>query len=174
MRLDGTWAAGGSAGGTVNGGTVPVVGQAYVAAGGGVAVLGTGMSLAGYRLADGKPLWQVTLAGPAGTAIMSVRAWTGVVTVGLLGPSGNSRTELTVDASTGRVLRRYPAAVFGGAVAASAATTVVIGPAAVTSYANATGRVRWSHKIPRGQSWQADGQTLYLAQAAGKVLAPRR
>jgi hypothetical protein len=151
----------------VNGGTVPAVGQAYVAVGSGVAVLGAGLSLAGYRLADGTPQWQVTLAEPAGTAIVSVRAWTGVVTVGLLGPSGNSRTELTVDASTGRVLRHYPAAVFGGAVAASAATTVVIGPAAVTSYNNATGRVRWTHKTNGDQSWQADGQHLYLAQTRG-------
>ena len=171
MGLDGTWAAGGSADGTVNGGTVPVVGQAYVAAGGGVAVLGAGMSLAGYLLADGKPLWQVTLAGPAGSTIMSVRAWPGVVTVGLLGPSGNSRTEVTVNAATGAELRRYPAAVFGGAVAASAATTVVIGPAAVTSYANATGRVRWTHKTNGDRSWQADGQFLYLAQARGGGLS---
>jgi hypothetical protein len=37
----------------------------------------------------------------------------------------------------------------------------------VTSYANATGRVRWTHKIGGGQSWQADGQTLYLAQSPG-------
>ena len=46
-RLDGTWAAGTPGGGTGNGGTVPAVGQAYVAAGGGVAVLGAGLSLAG-------------------------------------------------------------------------------------------------------------------------------
>jgi hypothetical protein len=168
-RLPGTWAAGSRANGTGNGGTVPAVGQAYVAVGGGIAVLGTGLSLAGYRLADGKPLWQVTLAAPAGTAIMSVRAWPGVVTVGLLAPSGNSRTEVTVNATTGTVLRSYPAAVFGGAVAASAATTVVIGPAALTSYANATGRVRWKHKINGDQPWQADGQTLYVAARGGGV-----
>ena len=165
--LDGTWAAGAGAGGTGNGGTVPAVGQAYVAAGGGVAVLGTGLSLAGYRLSDGKPLWRVTLTAPAGTTIMSVRAWTGVVTVGLLGPGGDARTEVAVDAATGTELRRYPAAVFGGAVAASAATTVVIGPAAVTSYANATGRVRWTHKVSGDQSWRVDGQLLYLTQSPG-------
>ena len=163
----GTWAAGTRAGGPGNGGTVPAVGQAYVAAGGGLAVLGAGLSLAGYRLSDGKPLWQVTLAAPAGSAIMSVRAWPDVVTVGLLGPGGNSRTEVVIDATTGTEVRHYPAAVFGGAVAASAATTVVIGPAAVTSYANATGRVRWTHKISGGQSWRVDGQTLYLTQSPG-------
>jgi hypothetical protein len=167
VPLVGTWAAGTRAGGPGNGGTVPAVGQAYVAAGGGVAVLGAGLSLAGYRLSDGKSLWQVTLAAPAGSAIMSVRAWLDVVTVGLLGPGGNSRTEVVIDATTGNAVRHYPAAVFGGAVAASAPTTAVIGPAAVTSYSNATGRVRWTHKISGGQSWRVDGQTLYLTQSPG-------
>ena len=153
---------------------MPAVGQAYVAAGGGVAVLGAGLSLAGYRLSDGKPLWRMTLAAPAGTTIMSVRAWPDVVTVGLLGPGGNSRTEAVIDATKGSELRRYPAAVFGGAVAAAAATTVVIGPAAVTSYANATGRVRWTHKIAGNQSWQADDQRLYLPQPPGGGLSSRR
>ena len=171
VPLDGTWAAGGEADGTGNGGTVPAVGQAYVAAGDGIAVLGAGLSLAGYRLPDLKSLWRVTLPASAGTTIMSVRAWPGVVTVGLLGPSGSSRTEVTVDAATGSELRRYPAAVFGGAVAASTATTVVIGPAAVTSYANATGRVRWTHKISGDQSWRADGQKLYLTQSPGGGLS---
>lgn len=171
VRLGGTWAAGIRAGETGDGGTVPAVGQAYVAVGDGVAVLGAGLGLAGYRLSDGKPLWQVTLAAPDGTTVMSVRAWPGVVTVGLLGPSGNSRTEVAVDTTTGRELRRYPAALFGGAVAASVATTVVIGPAALTSYANATGRVRWTHKIAGGQSWRADGQTLYLSQSPGGGLS---
>jgi hypothetical protein len=170
-RLDGTWAAGTRAGETGNGGTVPAVGQAYVAAGGGVAVLGAGLSLAGYRLSDGKPLWRAALAAPAGTTILSVRAWPGVVTVGLLGPAGNARTEVVIDAATGTEVRRYPAAVFGGAVAASAATTVVIGPAAVTSYSNATGHVRWTHRISGGQSWRVDGQALYLTQSPGGGLS---
>ena len=170
-KLNGTWTAGTSAGSTGNGGTVPAAGQAYVAAGGGVAVLGAGLSLAGYRLSDGKPLWQVSLAAPAGTAIMSVRAWPDVVTVGLLGPGGNTRTEVVVAATSGTEVRRYPAAVFGGAVTASAVTTVVIGPAAVTSYANATGRVRWTHKISGGQSWRADWPALYLTQAPGGGLS---
>jgi hypothetical protein len=171
VPLDGTWAAGTSSAGTSAGGTVPAVGQAYLAVGGGIAVLGTGLSLAGYRLADGKLLWRVTLAAPAGAAIMSVRAWPGVITAGLLGPRGNSRTEVVISAATGAELRRYPAAVFGGAVAASATTTVVIGPGAVTSYANATGRVRWTHKTAGNQAWRTDGQALYLAESAGGELS---
>lgn len=171
VRLAGTWAAGTGAGVTGNGGTVPAVGQAYVAAGGGVAVLGTGLTLTAYTLATGAELWETTLDGPAGTAIMSVRAWQGVISAGLLSPSGRSRTEVVLDAATGAELRRYPAALFGGAVAASPATTVVIGPDAVTSYDNATGRVRWTHKTAGDQSWQADGPTLYLAESPGGSLS---
>ena len=172
--LSGTWAAGatgdgGTGGG--DGGTVPAAGQAYTAVSNQVAVLGSGLDLAAFRLTDGSRLWQVTLNAPVGTVIMSVRAWPGVVTVGLLAPGGRSRTEAVLDASTGKELRSYPAAVFGGAVAASAATTVVIGSAAVTSYDNSTGRVRWRHQVSGGQSWQADGETVYVAQSAGGSLS---
>ena len=172
--LSGTWTAGatgdgGTAGG--DGGTVPAAGQAYAAVGSHVAVLGAGLALAAFRLTDGDPLWRVTLNAPAGTAIMSVRAWPGVVTVGLLAPDGRSRTEAVLDAGTGEELQRYPAAVFGGAVAASVATTVVIGSAAVTSYDNATGRPRWRRPVSGGESWQADAQTLYMAQSAGGSLS---
>jgi hypothetical protein len=69
-----------------------------------------------------------------------------------------------LDATTGNQLRRYPAAVLGGAVAASKSATVIVGAAAVTSYNNATGRVRWRHATG-GQAWQVDGETLYLAQS---------
>jgi hypothetical protein len=65
----------------------------------------------------------------------------------------------------------YPAAQFGGAVAASAGTTVVVGPHAVTSYANHTGDVRWTRStgaVP--PDWQVDGGQLYLAVAAGGYL----
>jgi len=162
----GTWSAGASDGENGNEGTVPAVGQAYVAAGGGVAALGTGLTVTGYRLSDGKRLWQTMLSAAPGTSIISVRAWPGVVTVGLMAPSGDSRTEVVINASTGRAVRRYPAAVFGGAVAASASTTVVVGSATVTGYANATGRVRWQHQITKGESWQVDGPVLYLAQSS--------
>jgi outer membrane protein assembly factor BamB len=171
VGLTGTWAAGMGPTTTGDGGTVPAVGQAYVAVGGGVVVLGTGLSLTAYTLAHGKELWQTTIGAPAGTAIVSVRAWQGVVTAGLLSPDGSSRTEAVINATTGAVLRRYPAAVFGGAVAASSTRTVVVGPSTVTSYDNATGRVRWRREIAGGQSWQADGQTLYVAESSGGYLS---
>jgi len=167
VPLPGAWSAGTGPGTTGDGGTVPAVGQAYVAVGGAVAVLGTGLSVTGYSLNGGKQVWQTTLAAPAGAAIMSVRSWPGVVTVGLLAPDGRSRTEVVLDATTGDPLRRYQAAVFGGAVAASRSTTVIVGPSAVTAYNNATGRVRWLRKTAPGESWQVDGPTLYLAEAGG-------
>jgi hypothetical protein len=171
--LTGTWVAGTGASGMAGGddGTVPAVGQAYAAVGDQVAVLGAGLSLAAFRLADGHRLWQVALNAPAGTVIMSVRAWWDVVTVGLLAPDGGARTEVILDADSGTQLRRYPAAVFGGAVAASAATTVVVGPSAVTSYNNANGRVRWQRRISGTQAWRVDGPTLYVARSAGGLLS---
>ena len=172
-RLPGAWSAGTVAGGSGDGGAVPVGEQAYVAVGGGLAVLGTGLDVTGYAL-DGdshdRRRWERALNAPIGTAIVSVRAWAQVVTVGLLASDGHSRTEVVLDSLTGAQLRRYPAAVFGGAVAASAATTVIVGPGAVTSYANATGRVRWRHKTAAGQSWQVDGPTLYVAESPGGYL----
>jgi hypothetical protein len=170
VKLAGAWSAGTGPGTTGDGGTVPAAGQAYVAVGGGVAVLGTGLSVTGYLLSSGGVLWQTTLSAAAATAIISVRAWQGVVTVGLLAPGGGSRTEAVIDATTGVQIRRYPAAVLGGAVAASKATTVVVGPGAVTGYDNATGRVRWQHSTSGAQPWQADGQTLYLTESAGGYL----
>jgi hypothetical protein len=134
-------------------------------------VLGTGLTVSGYTLSHGKQVWRTVLDAPDGTAIMSVRAWPGVITVGLLAPGGRSRTEVVLNAVTGAELRRYPAAVYGGAVTASTASTVIIGPAGVTSYNNATGRVRWQRAAAPGQSWQADGQTLYVAESAGGYLS---
>jgi hypothetical protein len=173
VPLPGTWSAGTVTGGAGDGGTVPVGEQAYVAVGGGLAVLGTGLDVTGYALDGGSGTaqrWQLTLDAPIGSAIVSVRAWPQVVTVGLLAADGHSRTEVVIDSLTGAELRRYPAAVFGGAVAASTATTVIIGPGTVTSYANATGRVRWRRTTAAGQSWQADGQMLYVAESPGGYL----
>jgi PQQ-like domain len=171
VTLSGTWSAGPGPGTTGDGGTVPAVGQAYTSVGGGVAVVGAGLSVTGYTASDGRQRWQVTLGAPPGSSIISVRAWPGVVTAGLLAPDGRIRTEVVIDATTGAVLRRYQAAEFGGAVEATRATTVVIGTAAVTSYDNATGGVRWQHGIAGGQVWQTDGQTLYVAQPAGGYLS---
>lgn len=167
-RLAGTWSAGTGPGTVGDGGTVPVNGQgAYLAVGSGLVTVGTGLTLTGYDEDNGSRRWQTTLAAPAGTEIMSVRAWPGAITVGLLAPDGRSRSEAVLDPATGTELRSYPAAVFGGAVSASTATTVVIGTNTVTSYNNATGRIRWQHTTGGDESWQADGQTLYLAQAPG-------
>lgn len=172
VPLGGTWSAGTGPGTTGDGGTVPVNGQAAsVAVGSGFVVVGTGLSLTGYDSASGGKRWQTTLTGPAGAEIVAVRAWPGVITVGLLAAGGHSRTEVVLDAKTGRELQHYPAAVFGGTVTASSATTVVIGRATVTSYDNATGRVRWQRSTTGGQSWQADGQTLYVAEAPGGYLS---
>jgi hypothetical protein len=163
--LPGQWAA-------VDGatGTVPASGQDYVAVGGGVAdwvaAVGGGLTVTAYDLRDGKLLWQSTLLYPAGSAIMSVRAWPGVVTAGVTSPSGRTRTEVVLDAATGQQLGSYPAAVFGGAVEASAAATVIIGADSVTSYDNGDGKVLWRHPIGAGQAWRADGGTLYVADSA--------
>jgi hypothetical protein len=173
VPLPGTWTAG--APGNAAAGTEPAVGQAYVAIGGGLAVLGDGLTVTGYdAAATGGRRWQDVLAAPAGTVIMSVRAWTGVVTAGLLSPDGRSRTEVVMDSGTGAQLRRYPAAVFGGAVAASTAGTVIVGPGGVTGYDNATGRARWQRSTTASQSWRAGDGYLYLAEyASGNVASSR-
>jgi PQQ-like domain len=164
-KLPGDWAVGAGAAGTV-----PASGQAYVAVGGGIAAVGERLTVTSYQLSNGAQLWQATLDAPAGSAISSVRAWPGVVTAGVVAPDGRTRTEVVLDSASGAMIRQYPAAVFGGAVAASAATTVVVGPAGVTSYANATGKVRWQRTTGAGQSWRADGGILYVAESAGGYL----
>src|ERR1700678_3716144 len=103
--------------------------------------------------------------------IISVRTWPGEVTVGVAyqGQGGVSERIEVVIPDTSRVQGyQYQAAPFGGAVAAPAAYTVIIGPQYVTSYDNASGKVRW--RLPIGnvaQSWQIDGQYLYMAESAG-------
>ena len=162
-------------------GTSPASGQAYASLDSLLAAVGAGLTVSAYQAGTGQRLWTTVLTGfPAGSAITAVRVWPGVVTVGVLPPApsgtaayhGPPRAEVVLRASTGHRIRAYPAAQFGGAVAASPATTVVVGPRAVTSYANHTGAVRWSR--PTGtvpQAWQADGGELYMAVAAGGYLA---
>jgi hypothetical protein len=166
--LPGDWVTG-TAGGA---GTVPASGQAYVAMGGGLAVLARGLTLTAFALADGVPRWRVTLAAPPGAAIASVRAWPGVITAGILTAGGRQRTEAVIAAATGRAIRRFRSAVFGGAVAASPSGTVVVGTQGVTSYDNASGRRRWYRPTGIGRTWRTDGQTLYVAESAGGYLSP--
>jgi PQQ-like domain len=85
---------------------------------------------------------------------------------------GPPRSEVVLRTSTGHKIRAYPAAQFGGAVAASPATTVIVGPRAVTAYANHTGAVRWSRPTgPVPQAWQVDGGELDMAMASGGYLS---
>jgi PQQ-like domain len=151
-------------------GTVPASGLAYVSVGYGVAAVGAGLTLAGYSEKTGAPLWEQALTGfPAGAAIVSVRTWPAEVTAGVSYPSAGhlDRTEVVISDPTGIPSGRYPAALFGGAVAGSSQYTVIVGPTAVTSYDNATGRVRWrlaTGQVP--QAWRTDGGMLYMAESA--------
>jgi hypothetical protein len=160
-RLPGHWIV--SPGAT---GTVPAEGQSYVSVGDGLAVASVGLTVAAYQSSDGAPRWQVTLDEPAGSTIISVRTWAGVVTVGVASPDGLTRTEVVLSAAAGTVLREYPAAVLGGAVAATEDSTVIVGTTAVTSYDNATGAIRWQRPIGSGQDWHTDNGTLYLTESA--------
>jgi hypothetical protein len=151
-------------------GTVPANGQAFAAAGSGMVALGTGMTVYAYSAASGKLLWQDPLTEfPAGAAIVSVRIWTGEVTVGV--SYQGQRTEVVLAAPAGVQTGQYPAALFGGAVAGTASYTVIVGATAVTSYANGTGHVRWQRSTGKiAQAWQADGRYLYVAESQGGYL----
>jgi PQQ-like domain len=159
-------------------GTVPATayggGQAYAAAGQSVVAVGFGMIVYAYSARTGDTLWVTGLSGfPAGSQIVSVRAWPGVVAVGvasgpLLAAGGNVQHAVILAAASGRQLRSYPAAPFGGAIIASSRSTVVVGPTAVTSYANATGKVNWSRATGNvTEDWRSDGGHVYVAQAVG-------
>jgi len=156
-------------------GTVPAQGQAYAAMGHGLAVIGTGLSVSAFDAATGIPRWTVALTGlPIGSVIASVRAWPGVVTVGVSmanaigGVEGSApREEIVLTGSSGRQLHAYPSAASGGAVSASKRRTVVVGPTAVTSYSNATGKAVW--RVPTGrpeQAWRVSGRDLYITVSA--------
>jgi PQQ-like domain len=155
-------------------GTVPASGLAYLSVGYGVAAVGVGLTVSGYSDKTGAPLWEQVLTGfPAGAAIVSVRTWPGEVTLGVSYTRAGhpQRTEVVISGLTGTESGRYPAAPFGGAVGGSSRYTVIVGPTAVTSYDNATGRVHWrlaTGQVP--QAWRADGGTLYVAESAGGFL----
>jgi outer membrane protein assembly factor BamB len=152
-------------------GTVPAGGLAYVSVGYGVAAVGLGLTVYGYSPKTGALLWQQALTGfPASAAIVSVRTWPGEVTAGVNYYRGGhlERTEVVLSSSAGVQSGRYPAAEFGGAVAGSSQYTVIVGATAVTSYDNATGRVRWQQSIGRvPPAWRTADGLLYVAESAG-------
>jgi outer membrane protein assembly factor BamB len=156
-------------------GTTPARGQAYAALGDQVAAIGSGLAVSAFAARSGQPLWTADLAGfPAGSAIVSIRVWPGVVTAGVGLPAATgtaAREEVVLAAATGRQIRAYPAAPFGGAVAADATATVIVGAHAVTRYGNRAGDVRWSRPTgPAAQAWQEDGNHLYVTVAADGYL----
>jgi hypothetical protein len=168
--LPGSWTAASETLGTVPAGAA----QAYAAAGKAVAAIGSGMTVLGYAARGGQQLWTTALSGfPAGSRIVSVRVWPGVVTVGVARPRrsgapGGPQSTVVLSAGAGRQLRSFPAAPFGGAITADARHTVIIGLTAVTSYDNATGRVSWARATgSAAQGWQKSGETLYVTEAAG-------
>jgi hypothetical protein len=174
--LPGAWSASSAVLGTVPA-SVPENGQAYADASPYVAAIGYGLVVRGYDARTGRPLWTTRLHGFAADAqIVSVRVWPGVVTVGvaevpLLAVSTTTQSTVVLSAWSGGQRRSYPAASFGGAVAADAQYTVVVGPDAVTSYNNATGRKRWSMRTGAAeQNWRVDGGHLYIAEAASASL----
>jgi hypothetical protein len=159
-------------------GTTPAQGDAYAAMGARVAAIGIGTTVFAYQSRSGAPAWESSLAGfRAGSRIVSVRVWPGVVTAGVEVPgrragSAGARHEVVLDSSTGRLIRSYPAAPFGGAVTADSARTVIVGSTAVTSYSNRTGAVQWSRPTgPAAQAWKVSGNDLYLTVSAGGYLS---
>jgi len=152
-------------------GVQPASGQAYAALGDQVAAVGLGMTVYAYAARTGIALWVTPITGlPAGSAIASVRVWPGVVVAGLDLPGG-TRREVVLAATSGRLIRSDPAALFGGAVQAGAGRTVIVGTTAVTSYDDRTGRVIWTRPTGHSaQDWQVDGGHLYVTVAAGGYL----
>jgi len=158
-------------------GTVTSPDGAFAASGDGVAVLGTGLAVTAISESTGKQIWRVPLTGfPATWAIVGVRAFTGVVAVGVEPSAGraSTRDEVILSAATGARLRTYRAAPYGGAVAATTASTVIVGQHKVTDYANATGRAIWSRPTgSAGQTWQVAGGDIYVtSSSAGAPALP--
>jgi hypothetical protein len=152
-------------------GTVTSPDGAFAATGGGVAVIGTGLAVTAVSESTGKQIWRVPLTGfPASSAIVGVRAFTGVVAVGVEPSAGRAATrdEVILSAVTGARVRTYRAAPYGGAVAATATSTVIVGQHKVTDYANATGHVIWSRPTgSAGQTWRVAGGDIYITSNSG-------
>jgi hypothetical protein len=189
--LPGSWVAEAGVTGTVTGASPP-----YAALGPGVAVVAAGPTVTAFAASTGSSLWQVSAGEfsqfPADSVIVGVRAFAGVVAVGVepaaTGNSGSAgtsgaagsdttgtstaaagagRTEVILSAATGAMIRTYPAAAYGGAIAADSASTVVVGTDAVTDYANRTGRVLWRRLTGRaGQGWRLSGGYVYVTETS--------
>lgn len=177
--LTGAWVADGGALGTVF-----AHGQAYAAIDGDVAAMGFGLTVDAFDADTGFPRWAAQLSGvPVGSAIISVRVWPGVVTVGVEVAAAEAagvrrpevgrgeREEFVLDAVTGKQIRVYQAALFGGAVSVNRKQTVIVGRNSVTSYSNATGKVIWRDLTgSAGQAWRVNGGDLYVTvSATGEV-----
>jgi len=165
--LPGSWTAEPGVLGTVTEPDAP-----YAAVDGAIAAVGSGTSVTGFDATTGKARWHVSLSGLLpGSVIVSVRAFNGVVAIGVQPPAGQggpARDEVILTAATGRQIRTYPAASYGGAVRADSATTVIVGNSTVTAYANATGRARWQRGLGgTGATWRTSGQYIYVANPAG-------
>jgi PQQ-like domain len=158
-------------------GTVPSQNEAYAAAGGGVAVIGTGTTVTAFLEKSGDQLWQVSLSDiPAGAGIVGVRAFDGAVAVGVEPDGGPTagRDEVILSAATGGEIRTYRAAPYGGAIEASPTSAVIVRSHAVTDYSNATGRVLWSRAIgPDERTWRVSGQDIYVEAGGGKGRAAK-
>ncbi len=200
--------------------------QAYAAVGGNVAAVGFGLAVDAYDESNGFPRWTAVLTGlPSGSAIVSVRAWPGVITVGTAVPSAGAgpagpgtsgsgpgrsgvrsarqvgaarpaaaahggtsarsassasaarsalsapRREVVLNAVTGKQIRTYPAAAYGGAASASRARVVIVGAGSVTAYNNATGEAIWRDPIGKAQqAWRLDGGNLFVTITARGVI----
>jgi PQQ-like domain len=170
--LPGTWVAGpGQAG------TVPAQGGAYAALNHGVAAVGIGSMVYAYRSRTGVPRWTADLARlGAGARVVAIRVWPTVVTAGVDVPAGTGgtviRREVVLSEATGRLLRSFPAAPFGGAVSGYRRHTVIVGNTAVTSYDDASGAVDWNRRTgPAAQAWRRDRTVLYMTVATGGYLS---
>jgi outer membrane protein assembly factor BamB len=154
-------------------GTVTSQNGAYAGAGGGLAVVGTGTTVTAFTESTGRRLWSVVLTGvPAGSAIVGVRAFQGVVAVGVAPPAGQpgTRTEVILSAASGAEIHSYLAASYGGAVRADGASTVIVGADAVTAYRTSTGEVIWRRATgSASQTWRVSGQTLYMTDSPNSL-----
>ncbi len=151
-------------------GTVPAQGSAYAATDGHIAVLAAGTRISAFQAATGSPLWQEPLAGlPVGAQVVGVRVFSGVVAVGIR-PAGSrsaGRDEVILSAATGRQIRSYPAAVYGGAIAADTYRSVIVGAHTITAYVNASGRVLWARSTGRpAEAWRVAGQYVYVTRTS--------